>query len=353
MSSWPAGMRVPYVDVARGLSILLVALHHSMFQTLVPELMRPLGLFRLPLFFFLSGVLFKVGTPWFAVLEDKTATLLKPYFFVLSLLLLRSVLKGQEDGLARLGGMLHGTGATIEWIPMWFLPHLWLVFLSCALLLKALRLAAYPRLIQGLAVLALLTLGTRHVDFAWPLEVQVLEHAFVLHGLPFSADLLPISAAYFLLGSLLREQVLRLRPARPAMLLAVLVFVVVATTTDAHVDLNYRLYQSPFFATLGALGGIGAVLWLTHGLGPDSAAARALALLGRSSLFILIFHDYVDNKTYAALASVTPAGHEGLLALLAFAACLIVPLGIRQLAQRSRVLSYAFALKPVRRGLES
>jgi len=49
--------RVEHIDIAKGISIILVALFHSKLKLFAPDIINSMGLFRLPLFFFLSGVL--------------------------------------------------------------------------------------------------------------------------------------------------------------------------------------------------------------------------------------------------------------------------------------------------------
>ena len=55
--------RVSLIDTAKGLSILLVALHHSNLKNIFPELIEPMGLFRMPTFFLLSGIFFSFAAP--------------------------------------------------------------------------------------------------------------------------------------------------------------------------------------------------------------------------------------------------------------------------------------------------
>ncbi|MEW8495846.1 MAG: acyltransferase family protein, partial [Candidatus Thiodiazotropha taylori] len=52
------GVRVKHVDIAKGISITLVAMFHTKLRIFVPDIVDPLSLFRLPLFFFLSGIFF-------------------------------------------------------------------------------------------------------------------------------------------------------------------------------------------------------------------------------------------------------------------------------------------------------
>jgi len=52
--------RVEHIDIARGISITLVAMFHSHLKFSIPEVIEPMSLFRMPLFLVLSGVFFLI-----------------------------------------------------------------------------------------------------------------------------------------------------------------------------------------------------------------------------------------------------------------------------------------------------
>lgn len=334
--------RLAYLDVARGLSIVLVALYHSGLQPLLPQTMQVIGLFRLPLFFFLSGLLFQADRAPGSVALDKARTLLRPYVAVLLLLLARSMLKGEGDPVVTLAGIAWGNGGTIEWIPMWFLPHLWLVCVAAALWLRLSGWAGWSPVWQGVAWVALLMVGAW-----WPVPDRAFSftlpgHVLTLPWLPLSADLLGISLAFLLLGVRLQGRSRSFVPHAGALALAIAIVAAVGMGSEAAVNLNLRLYRAPWLATPAALAGIYAVLCISHWLAGKGSTRRVLAHLGRASLFILVFHDHVDNKVQAWLGPRMGPGHEWVVAMLAFAACLAVPLLIREAVLRSRALAWLF-----------
>jgi fucose 4-O-acetylase-like acetyltransferase len=168
-------------------------------------------------------------------------------------------------------------------------------------------------------------------------------HALLLPWLPFSADLLGISLAFLLLGVRLQVRARAFMPQAGWLVLSLVVFGAIALGSEAQVNLNMRLYREPLLATAAALAGLYGVLCLSHALAARGGAARhVLAHLGRASLFILVFHDHVDNKVQAWLGARLGPGHEWAVALLAFAACLTVPLLIRAVVLRSRALAWLF-----------
>ncbi len=50
--------RVEHLDVAKGITILLVAMFHSNIPSYIPYIIEPLMLIRMPFLFFISGIFF-------------------------------------------------------------------------------------------------------------------------------------------------------------------------------------------------------------------------------------------------------------------------------------------------------
>lgn len=342
----PAQGRVAHVDVARGLSIVLVALYHSGLQPFMAEPMQALGMCRLPLFFFLAGVVFPAGRPVGRVALERARALLLPYAVVLLVLLARSAWKGEGAVVDRLLGIVWGNGGTIEWIPMWFLPHLWLLSVAAALALRESGWLRWPAWAQGPTLLALFAWGAASLAPGRAFTLSWAGHAATLPWWPLSADLLGVSLAFLLLGVRLRDPVLRWRPQWHWTGAAAAVFIAVAFGSDARLNLNLRQCDAPLLAGAAALAGIYLLLALAWAMSCMPALARVWRHLGQASLFILVFHDHVDNKVQALLATHLGAGHPLLLALCAFALCLAVPLLIRQGVLRQRLLALAFGLRP-------
>ncbi len=79
MSDSPA-IALLTLDVARGIGILLVVLgHNAVFRESSHGLYEAIYLFHMPLFFFLSGVTFRLTSPGETV-RKRARALLVPYF---------------------------------------------------------------------------------------------------------------------------------------------------------------------------------------------------------------------------------------------------------------------------------
>jgi fucose 4-O-acetylase-like acetyltransferase len=303
--STPAQSRVLTVDVAKGIGILLVVLGHNVvFRENAHGLYETIYLFHMPLFFFLSGVTFRF-TSWTDASRKRARALLVPYFTIGAIAVAIALQAGDlETVLAEIGGVVYGTGHTIRFVPLWFLPCLFLVSMTATGVLAVARASIAPdrfeqwrtRLMWGLAVLGLaagsliLSLGT----FAQPPFVDVKGRPI---GLPWGADLVPFVLAVFVLGSLVsRTRWVRDCPMPLLVLAASAIALGTIAASGASLDLNYRR-MSDVFLVLAAMGaGIAVVLALSALISRVSWAARVFSYLGSASLVILMLHSPLQRR---------------------------------------------------------
>src|SRR5690606_13504775 len=200
-------MRLLHIDVARGLCILLVALGHN--TTLSPEgsaFNHILGLFRMPMMFFIAGTFFVSRVPFGELAWHKADALIKPFMVMALIQAPLRIAFWDVDPVTYGLGALSASGSYLIWLcPLWFLPHLWLVFLfAWGVIRLSERLSLKtPEMIMLMGTL--LMLGVQILPLFWQVPVQVMGQTFTLQGLPFSADLLPISSFFFLIGVLARR----------------------------------------------------------------------------------------------------------------------------------------------------
>lgn len=321
----PPRKRLVHVDVARGLTILLVILGHSwlvMHDT--AELYRVIYSFHLPLFLLLSGTFFDASLPFWSTIRARADALLKPYFVtLLAVALLQSWRDASAAALPELlSDALYGNARIPAWVPLWFLPHLFLLSLAAWGVVAGLRLERWKPVFQGLLLLAMLSVGVLTLRWAWPLELPW----FTLRGLPFSADLLLPASFYFLLGYLLRTRIRQPSSAHGWTVLALAVFVGLHLAYNDSMDLNLRKYDHLVISTVQALTGIQIVLSLSRILAGFSIPARLFGYLGRNSLMLLIFHNPIQRLCFSVLddALGSRATASLLASALAAAACLLI-----------------------------
>lgn len=303
METNPPSPRIAFLDVAKGIGILLVILGHNSVKAFVPGMEKFIFSFHMPFFFLLSGMLFKPGYPLAVLFERRFKTLIRP--FLAAVFLLYFVYLFYADMtlmtvLRRVARSLYASGNYLEWAQLWFLPHLFLLNLFAALLF----LAFYGRvkwLWLRLAFLAaLLAMGVFFLPVLYMKEVSFFGLSLVLDGLPASLDLLPITTAYFLLG----YEVRRFIPeqffgSKWTLLLSAAVLVALNVLFPYRLDFFFRTYDSFIINTLEALAGSAFLLSLSHWIA--SQPGRLLSLLtyfGQITIVLLIFHQPAQRLTF-------------------------------------------------------
>jgi len=294
----------------------------------------------MPLFFFLSGIFFNEVIDLRNFVLSKTDSLLKPYFVTLGALLLIDIMLGRQF-IPGLKGTLYGNGETIRpWaLPLWFLPHLWVLFIFSYIMFSISKIQNKPCYLKVLLVFLLLTAGAAIVDKFWHLPININGRIVMLPGLPFSVDLVFISAAYFISGRFLREHVKSFKPKLPFVFLALSSFILIAILTSAEIDLNNRIYHAPLASTIAAYLGIDLMLSLAYFLNQLTLPARVICYAGKGSLFILIFHRFFEDQAHLMLSHWNFFNRELHVSILSFACCLTMPLVIRAIVIRSNFLS--------------
>lgn len=295
--------RIEYIDIARGLGILLVVLGHNDFSLISPFLYQVIYSFHMPLFFFLSGYFINTSTTIWTYTLKRFHSLLKPYLFTIFIIYFVSISFGKmgfQTALGRIVKSLYGTGYYIDWVQLWFLPHLFAVSLYAYcfyVLFKALqnRIARWA-LLAGTLWLASLILKT-----FYPFSLG----AYTLYGLPFSLDLVFLSGFFYILGCEVRQTVPDRFIQHPLLFFVTGagVFLLNIFFTQ-RIDFNTRTYEAFPLNTLQALMGIFFVLALAYQIALRLPwLGKPLAYFGRVSLFILVFHvpiqDFWSQKVLA------------------------------------------------------
>jgi polysaccharide biosynthesis protein PslL len=298
------------VDVAKGLGIFLVVLgHNSVFRLDLHPWYEGLYLFHVPLFFFLSGVTFKPA-PFGRILRRRIRTLLVPYFAMGAVAVAASWLSaGTPSAAHAAAGVFYGTGHTLHFTPLWFLPCLFLVTLFAACIVKLAagnEEIATPRARWMLASIAascmaagLWIIGSRRFATAPFVDEQGRPL-----GLPWSMDLTPVALAIFLVGVLCARSTVVWQHRRPLLLVTVaLALLSAVAATHVSVDLNYRRVTDPLGAVIAMLTGITLIIGVSELVVRGGLFVRPIAHLGSASLVILIFHGPLQRRIVEWLAS--------------------------------------------------
>jgi fucose 4-O-acetylase-like acetyltransferase len=181
--------RIEYIDIARGIGILLVVMGHNDFSLVSPFVYKLIYSFHMPLFFFLSGYFLNTGVGWWSFFQKRFNSLIKPYLFTLFLIYFISVSFGKmgfQMAIQRIVKSLYGTGYYIDWVQLWFLPHLFVVSLY-AFLFYAVTKRINNRYVTWIILLLTLIVASLFLQTFYPFPLSVFGKSYELFGLPFSS----------------------------------------------------------------------------------------------------------------------------------------------------------------------
>lgn len=335
--------RVEFIDAAKGIGILFVVLGHNHIKLEYPAVYQVVYSFHMPFFFLLSGMFFKTDAGFIDLARRRFNSLLKPFLAYMVIVYTGSILFTKIDLPTIFGRIIKAFYAgpnTLEWVPLWFLPHLFLVNLLAFILIKF----VYERLPQlwmrAVFLIALLGVGVATIQLFWPVHFPILGRSVEMYGLPGSVDLLLITTAFFILGYQIRRTFLDnaagFRYFGWVLVAAIVLFVGLHIAFQSTIDFYIRDYGLPVVSTLEAISGSLLVLYLAKWL--EKAPPRlfvAFQYLGMASLVILIFHFVPQDFLYQKL--ITLNINMFIASALAFCAGILFP-----------VLLYAWVIRPNR-----
>src|SRR5574338_650499 len=83
--------RVGYVDIAKGIGIILVVMGHNDFALISPFAHKFIYSFHMPMFFFMSGMFFKPDLPFWNFVRQRVKKVLIPFFVTILLIYFASI----------------------------------------------------------------------------------------------------------------------------------------------------------------------------------------------------------------------------------------------------------------------
>ena len=292
--------RIEYIDIARGIGILLVVMGHNDFSVISPFAYKLIYSFHMPLFFFLSGYFINPTVEFWTFLRKRFNSLLKPYFFTIFLIYFVSISFGRigfETAIQRIIKSMYGAGYYIDWVQLWFLPHLFAVSLY-AYVFYAVVSKIDSRFIRWAALLLTLGVASLFLTTFYPYPLSVFGRQYELFGLPYSLDLVLLSGFFFILGSETRHLTSEDLFGNPFFLLLTgAALIGLNLIFPARIDFNTRLYESFAINTVEAVAGILFILALSREIELRTERLAALfKYFGRISLILLIFHVPIQDS---------------------------------------------------------
>jgi len=301
--------RINYIDVARGIGILLVVMGHNDFAAVAPFMHKLIYSFHMPLFFFLSGYFLSTATPFWTFVKKRFNGLLKPYFFTIFMIYFFSISFEKmnfANAITRIVKAMYGTGLYIDWVQLWFLPHLFVVSIYAYLFYKVVG-RIDSRWVRWAILLLTLFIATLTLKNFFPFPLNVFGKSYKLLGLPYSLDLVLLSGFFFILGS-------ETRPLNMEKLYGNVFFLLITGAAlvlmnlflSPVIDLNTRVYDSFVVSTLEAVAGILFIMALSRQVDLHVAwLSTFFQYIGRITLLILILHGPIQDFWGQKLLAVT------------------------------------------------
>lgn len=340
--------RIEYLDIAKGIGILLVVLGHNDFEVISVFIQRLIYSFHMPLFFFLSGYFINTSVPFLDFFKKRFNALLKPFFFTIFLIYFTSVSFEKmsfNTAITRTVKSLYGSGHYLDWVQLWFLPHLFVVSLYAFLFIVLVSKLRNRWITWGI-LLAILAIAIPLLNVFYPFPLSILGKDYELYGLPFSLDLVLVTGFFFILGHEVR-QVTSEKTFDNGLLLAATGGIVLLLNIlfPYEIDFNIRLYESFLINTTDAILGILFILALARQIELHTGwLALFLKYLGNISLIILLFH--VPIQAFWAQKVETVTGNFPLGIAVGFVMGVLGPILIHEIFIRfNPVASFWFGRK--------
>ncbi len=340
--------RIEHLDIARGIGILLVVLGHNDFEALSPFGQQFIYSFHMPLFFFLSGYFINTSISFLDYFKKRFHSVLKPYLFTIFLIYFALVSFEKisfQTAIGRIVKSLYGSGYYIDWVQLWFLPHLFAVSLYAFIFIKLVS-KLHNRWITWGILLATLVMSLPFLHAFYPFTLSVFGKEYQLYGLPFSLDVVFLSGFFFILGNEVRQ--VSSEKTFDSILLLIgtgLGLVILNIFFPYRVDIAVRVYDSLLVNTVEAILGILFVIALSRQIELHTKRPASLfKYLGNISLIILLFQVPIQEFWGQKVMSVT--NNFPLSILIGFIMGVLGPVLIYEIFIRfNPVASYWFGRK--------
>lgn len=277
--------RVSWVDVCRGIAILFVMYAHMLPSDSYRYIFYA---FHMPLFFFLSGFVFKeqFGSFW-SLIKKSFKTILLPYFMFAVLTYLFWFLKEHtthntlQDFLYQLQGIVYGSGNNGYLyfnVALWFLPCLFITKIGFAFLTK---------ITTDTKALIIALIGLSLIGYE-------LSTYYLLAKLPYGLEIACTSIVFFGTGFLIKRNVQLLEKIKSrgfvifaaGLLLTIILATINYTLYGTQIDLRLNRINNYFLFYGAAFCGIATWVAFSMVIGTN----RILEYIGKHTLYLFVWH---------------------------------------------------------------
>lgn len=285
--------RIGWIDNLRGFAILLVVIGHS-----GSLLNNYIFSFHMPLFFFLSGIMFKKTNEFTSFFKKKNRTLVIPYLFFSSIFYLFWLFFERNKTFVDSGlflsegltyspltsfiGIFYSAGGKqfMYWgVHLWFLTCLFIALIIFYFMVKLSKLKL------SIVIIVSFILGILLTKYS-PIT------------LPWSIDVAFVAVTFIGFGYLIKEWLLKIEFKTNKTLLLVSIFFtigVIVSLLNGKIDMRINHYNNPILFLIGSISGI--LLYTI--LFKNFSEKYCLKWLGINSLLIYALHLKLEPFAWA------------------------------------------------------
>lgn len=289
------------IDLVRLIAVAAIVAGHAFSREVTGELLYT---WHVPVFFILSGYLWKPGRALRTELQRRWRSLGRPYVLWLALLTIIMATMGFDDALDRVAGGAYGGGvAGMPYITLWFVSTLFFT-------------ALLFRLIERLPLPArwLLALAGAGAGWAW---------GPALSDTPLGVGMALTCLIYLLIGDGLRRVRERLRhPAVLGVLLIAVSAVLVGTGVSRLIDVKQGQYGTPVLSLAVSAAISTGLILVAESVVRPGRFSRLCTVLALPLLTVVLMHPIFLWTPWPPAAT--------------FAVGVLIPLAIGLLAMRTR-----------------
>lgn len=295
-----AKTRYVWIDVCKGIGIILVVLGHSQ-----PPFYKFIYGFHMPLFFMISGYLYndsKSELTGYTYAKKLLYSYIRPYFIlsILNLMICLSlgIVKNQDTvvmAVKYVKGILWSYGS-IKWMPncspLWFLTGL---FVTMLLFHQIIRKIKMPYIRYGIVVLSVLTSYSLYIyrvgKLPWNLDSALMALAFVSIGYELKINKILYKIKH--LGKL--ESFILITS------FTVTGIIAIKYNPVNNVDVDANIYGNLLAMIIGAVTISTVIMLLCYMHCNNGIVAKILSWIGRHTVFIIGFDYFSSDRAISIL----------------------------------------------------
>lgn len=281
-----------WLDAAKGIGILLVAIGHNGVLCKFLPLHGIIFAFHMPLFFILSGITITPTTSQRNI-SIRAMSLYWVYLAVCLATIPFALNRDDSEGVTNIIlGIVYGCGYTIHMTPLWYLVCLALATPIAWIIIKNLESSAPQTLLP--TSITLLFLGWLILEPNDPTAMKrVLNWGNEHQGFFANIDLIPTAVGFLIAGRFISKNISHILNAHWLVIFALSIALGLITyESSSGLDLNLRSVPKSFAGYIfSSFSGSIVTIWICQHLN-----FKFLAKLGASTLPILAFHPALTNK---------------------------------------------------------